>query len=798
MSPVSEFGTFGGWLKRRRKLLDLTQDQLGRLAGCSGAAIRKFEADERKPSRQLAELLAIALQIPDAERDAFLSLARGIRPATLPGNLPAISDQQPDGLSAKDLPAENLPAPLTSLVDRVNDLAEVSTMLSDSSVRWVTLIGPPGIGKTRLSIQVGRQVLAGFPDGVWFVDLAPLDDSRHVLPAVSRALVDFELPPAASLEQIAIALKSRNALLILDNFEHVTDAAVEVAELLKRCAHLKVLATSRIPLHIYGEYEYRVPPLSIPPRKAAQTPQRLMDYESVQLFAVRARQHQPSFAVNPETAAAIVEIVNTLDGIPLALELAAATLRRMTLNELDGLLHHLDGESWLRQMGTPARDLPARQRTLENVVAWSYTLLKEDQQDLFNKLAIFSGWFDLDAVLSICYKEPRPRRTEVRGLLDGLTDHNLLVRDNLGSMPCWRMLEIIREYAGLQLSLLQRAELESLRAQYYLTRLRSMETEPDGIMRENFFLLNINNLLASLKWAIAEQRTELGFQLAMFVEEFGTSHGYHKEVLDFMKQLFDLPDQDLPEVRATRLELAADMAWQQHDFESGLAFTKEEAELRRVHGLPDKYAIDLNRMGRIYLERGNFAEARQVLSECLALARADPKHLNPGVPLAQLGELSLFEGNLKEAKAFLNEALEYLDESEAIFLAITKVDLAELALAEQDFRRAREWLEQGYPYARLHLRRAMVYLCAVAGYLLLVPRGDKDAAKQAARLYGAIQSLEERSGVLLSPYYHKLNRQRAQLAFQRLTEDEWKAESETGQQWSVESALAQAIIAIRR
>jgi non-specific serine/threonine protein kinase len=449
-------------------------------------------------------------------------------------------------------------------------------------------------------------------------------------------------------------------------------------------------------------------------------------------------------------------------------------------------------------MGTPARDLPARQRTLENVVAWSYTLLTKPQQELFRKLSIFTGWFDMEAVEAVCYPDRPPLRLEVRDLLKGLSEHSLLVPETLGGMPCWRMLEIIREYAGLQLSLPQQAELESLRAQYYLTRLRSIETEPDGGIRETFFQLNINNILASLKWAIAEQRSELGFQLAIFLDEIGTSHGYHKEVLDFMKKLFELPDQALPEVRATRLEFAADMAWQQHEFESGLAFTREAAELRRAHGLPDKYAIDQNRMGRIYLEQGNYVEARQVLNESLALARLDPSRLNPGAPLAQLGELSLFEGKLQEAKFYLTEALEYLGESEAIFLAITKLDLAEIALAEQDFQQASKWLEQGYLYARVHIRRTMVYLCAVAGYLLLVPRGDKDAAKQAARLYGAIQSLEERSGVLLSPYFHKLNRQRAQLAFQRLAEDEWKAEFETGQQWGVETALAQAIFEIRR
>jgi predicted ATPase len=722
-----------------------------------------------------------------------LQLARGIRPDVLPGVAPAESSPRP-----VTQPGDNLPAPLTSLVDRVNDIAAVSALLTDPSVRWLTLIGPPGIGKTRLSIQSGRQVLPYFLDGVWFVDLAPLEDPGHVMSAVSRVWEDFDLPPVASLEQLIGVLKKRNTLLILDNFEHVTGAAVEIAELLKRCARMKVLATSRIPLHIYGEHEYRVPPLSIPPRNAASNVQGLMNYESVQLFVARARQHQRSFAISPQNSATIVDIANTLDGIPLALELAAATLRNMSLNELNGLLHDLEGDSWLRQMGTPARDLPARQRTLENVVAWSYTLLTKPQQELFRKLSIFTGWFDMEAVEAVCYPDRPPLRLEVRDLLKGLSEHSLLVPETLGGMPCWRMLEIIREYAGLQLSLPQQAELESLRAQYYLTRLRSIETEPDGGIRETFFQLNINNILASLKWAIAEQRSELGFQLAIFLDEIGTSHGYHKEVLDFMKKLFELPDQALPEVRATRLEFAADMAWQQHEFESGLAFTREAAELRRAHGLPDKYAIDQNRMGRIYLEQGNYVEARQVLNESLALARLDPSRLNPGAPLAQLGELSLFEGKLQEAKFYLTEALEYLGESEAIFLAITKLDLAEIALAEQDFQQASKWLEQGYLYARVHIRRTMVYLCAVAGYLLLAPGGGKDAANQAARLYGTIQALEERSGVALSPYYHHLNQLRVRLALQQLTEQEWQAEFMAGQQWSVETALAQAIIDIRR
>lgn len=783
MLTTSESETFGRWLKRRRRQLDLTQDQLGRLAGCSGAAIRKFEAEERKPSRQLAELLCAALQISPGEREAFLLLARGVIPEFLPALAPPVSPPSPAP------PADNLPAPLTSLVDRVKDTTVLSAMLIDPAVRWVTLIGPPGIGKTRLSIQGGRQVLAAFQDGVWFVDLSPIDHPANVLSAIGRALASLELLPAPSQEQLAVALKDRALLLILDNFEHIPDAAIEIAGLLKRCARLKVLATSRVPLWIYGEHTYHVPPLSVPPRQFTCQPQDLMDFESVQLFVARARQHQPTFAIASDTAAAIVEIVNTLDGIPLALELAAATLQRMTLSELDRLLHHLEGENWLRQVGAIVRDLPRRQHTLENVIAWSYSLLTEPQRELFSGLAVFPGWFDVEATAAVCFSQPQDQ-AEVRSLLLSLENHSLLVRGATIELPSWRMLEIIREYASLQLNPAMLARLEERRALHYLSRLRSIQRGQDRSGRENFFLLHIENLQACLKWAIAGGHTELGFSLAGYLDEFWSSHGYFKEVLETMKQLFSMPDAAAPETRAYRLKMASDLAWQQHDFETSLNFAREAVELQRMHGLPSQYADDLNRLGRIYLERGEYTQAHQALEESLTIARSDPHSLNPGVPLSQLGELALFEGRLEEAKTLFHGALAHLDETQTIFLAITHVDLAEIALAEQDYPQAQKRLEQAYSYARIHIRRTLVFLCAAAGYMALAP--GKATASMAARLYGALDALSERSGIVLSPFYHRLSQARIQAARQRLTRAEWQAGYEAGKKWTAETALAQA------
>ena len=294
-------GTFGAWLRTRRKQLDLTQAELGRRAGCSGAAIRKIEAGERKPSRQLAELLAGVLQISPAERDAFLQLSRGVytdvpisRADTVQSLSPAIRD--------------NLSIPLTSLVDRTRDLPAVTALLLDKSVRWVTLIGPPGIGKTRLSIESGRQALPNFPDGVWFVDLAQVEDPAFVIPAIARVLVAFDLPPSPDLAQLTLRLKDKNLLLILDNFEQVADAAVDVAQLLKNCPLIKALATSRIALRIYGEHEYIVPSLSVPPPEAANQPARLLQYEAVQLLIARIRQHHPDFTVQMVNAFFVFDI----------------------------------------------------------------------------------------------------------------------------------------------------------------------------------------------------------------------------------------------------------------------------------------------------------------------------------------------------------------------------------------------------------------------------------------------------------------------------------------------------------
>jgi tetratricopeptide (TPR) repeat protein len=297
--------------------------------------------------------------------------------------------------------------------------------------------------------------------------------------------------------------------------------------------------------------------------------------------------------------------------------------------------------------------------------------------------------------------------------------------------------------------------------------------------------VNAANLLASLHCAIFEGRTELGFQLVELLDELWWSLGYVKEGLELVRRLMAIPDDSEPRVRASRLETASDLAWQQHDFETALAYSREATELGREHGLKDIYPVSLNRLGRIYIEQENFSDAKQSLKECLDLAYLSPEIVNPGLPLAQLGEVALFEEQLEEAKSLLLQALIYLKEEDDIFLAMAKTDLAEIALMQGDDQTARDWLEQAYGSIHQQIRRVLVYLCTLAGYLVL----SNQTMSLTVHFYAAAEALQERSGVHLNSFYQRLNGERLLVARENFSEQEWQEMWKTGRGWDREEAL---------
>lgn len=759
--------SFGAWVRARRRQLDLTQAELGRHAGCSEAAIRKIEADERKPSRQLAELLAQALKIHSTEVEQFLRYSRGL-----------ISDAVV--LGAEQVAKHNLPVLLTSTVDRTQDLTTVLDLLNTEAIHLVTLIGPPGIGKTRLSIHCGTQLVEAFPDGVWFVDLADVREAVFWVPAVARCLPGLGLPPAPDLNQLILALQSRRLLLILDNVEQIVElVGLEVARILGACPHVKVLATSRVPLHLYGEQEYALPPLSTPPKGFNLGADELMRFEAVQLFGARARQHQLRFAINAENARAVQEICTILEGIPLALELAAATLRQLSLTEMAAMLKGLDGENWLARLATPARDLPERQRTLANVIEWSYILLNGDLQVLFTRLGVFVGWFGTPDAAAVC----EVKEVAVARALHLLREHSLLVVESSDGVDYWRMPVIIREFALAKLPMEERKQAEALHAEFYVTDLQAQARVGRGA--EHFRRL-VDNFHAALKCSIT-RRPENATLLVRLLEPYWGSQGYFREGLALTRQLLDARGELKPQMNVELLEIAADLAWQQHDFDTALAYAQGAVEAGWGSSLPEGMPRHLNRLGRIYIEQGRYKEAEKVLRECLGMAEGIEGTLSPGIVLAQLGEIAFFERRLEDGRDILEEALTRLPSEEAIFIAISLTDLAEIALAEGDLGEAFQRLRQGFGAAGSQMRRSLVHLCALAGYLVAMMK-----LEQAVRFCGAIKAWIERSGVTYAPFYRELLAQRMEAARVVLPEAQFEAALEAGGDWSWEQVLRAA------
>jgi predicted ATPase/transcriptional regulator with XRE-family HTH domain len=467
--------SFGQWLKQRRRALDLTQAELARRLGCATVTLQKIELDERRPSKELAERLSELLQLPAAERAAFLRVARAELTADRLAE-PAVGRQGVAPWQAQPHPTHNLPLQLTSFVGRELELAGVQQMLLDPAIRLLTLTGPGGTGKTRLALQVATAQLDAFRDGVWFVDLAPISDAGLVVTAIAQTLGVRQSGGQTLLEGLTTALRERQRLLVLDNFEQVLDAATVVSALLGLAPQLTVLVTSRETLHLYGEHEYPVPPLPVPDPHRLPALEAVSQYAAVALFIQRAQAVKPDFQVTNATAPAVAEICERLDGLPLAIELAAARSRHFAP---EALLARL--ASRLRTLTGGARDRPARHQTIRAAIDWSYNLLAPDEQRLFWRLAVFVGGWTLEAAEAVCNREGDLALDMLEGL-QSLADKSLL-RQEMGSdgEPRFRRLETIREYAREHLE--ESGEAEELRqrhAAYFLALAERAEPELRG------------------------------------------------------------------------------------------------------------------------------------------------------------------------------------------------------------------------------------------------------------------------------------------------------------------------------
>ena len=765
-------GRFGAQLKALRETAGFTQEELATIAGLSVHGVSALERGERRrPHVETVRAICAALDLTGAARDALLRSAR-----------------TPADAAVDELGGFSLPLPLTTLLGRDADVQTLGQWLTDPVGRLITLTGPGGAGKTRLALEIAHTIAAERDTRVAFVSLAATRDPGFVASVVAEALGLSDVIAVDLPLRVRGALGDRPLLLVLDNFEHLLDAAPLVGELLTSVASLRVLVTSRAPLRVRGEREYAVGPLQLRDGSETMAPADLARAPAVRLFLERVRDVQPDFRLTDRNGPTVVAICRRLDALPLALELAAPWLKVLTIEDL---LRRLERDVLLSSIGP--RDLPARQHTINETVAWSYRLLSANEQRAFRCFGALPGRFSIDAAVAVLGS---PARTQVGadtlGATAALIDKSLLLRaeTSVAARPMYQMLETIRAYAALELSAAgERDEAMDGLARYCIgeaSRAARGLMGPSQVEWLSRVRDDLESYRAALAWLIERGRAADASDIALALKYFWLIRGHAAEGLQWYEEILKLPA--LPAAAEAKALLgAATMGWTQGGLERARAALERALTLAQNAGDMETVAHVEHVSGHVEHALGNENASRERFATSLTRFRGLGFPSGIGNALNGMAVLELATGNSDRAAHLLDEATSVLQSAGPWFMtwslyvrAIREVRCGNpddaIALIRESLTRIR----------LLHDKFALVYaLVPLAAAAVL--KGD-DA--WVGRIQGTRDAITERTGVTVSDKsVMDLRKQAEQETQIRLGPDRWAVAYTAGRTSSIDALL---------
>lgn len=725
-----QFATFGELLRYLRRREGLTQRELSIAVGYSEAQISRLEQNQRLP-------------------DVAVIRARFVPALHLEGDTKAVQRLEALSLTAEAAPQHNLPAQLTSFIGRERALMDVRRLLSEA--RLVTLTGPGGCGKTRLALSAAAAVMPDYPGGVWLAELAQVADPDRVAHQLVTVLNVRQDPGSAPAQALGKHLRDRHLLLLLDNCEHMVEACAALAEtLLQACPKLRLLATSREVFGLAGEAAFRVPPLSLPPAEVREppAPASLLRYEAVQLFVHRAAAVLPGFTLDERNASAVVQVCRRLDGLPLALELAAA---RVPVLSVEQIAARLDDRFSLLSGGR--RTALPRHQTLQATLDWSYDLLPPAERILLQRMSVFAGGWTLEAAEAVGAGEGIDAGA-VLGLLAQLVHKSLvIVQREPGPEPRYSLLETIREYALARLIELGGVTAVRQRhANYFLALVEAAQSSSSGpegrIWLERLSQEN-GNLLSAFEWSL-EHAPETGLRLVTSVWLFWRYISDLREGRRWLERVVNLLQAEGQAVaRAEGFLAASVLARVQGDYQVARDLNEQCLAIwRQLNGGRPK-GLPLAALGRVALAQGDIAGARQYLEDGLRLLEEEGNRWGCASAVMWYGHIAVVEGDNERARARYLEANALRGTVDSVARAMSWGYLGYLACREAKLAEARELFAQCFRTWRLTPDPWSIAwgLEGFAGVLV-----NARQALPAAHLYGAAEALLEHSGTHLDPF----------------------------------------------